>query len=399
MKPVTQIQAVVDSAFKDQPSSEVTALSVRDQIYQRVFPDSDVFQEWITHLTGCPYTGQKPLLLLTNYHYIVLYLTAFLGGILLSWMSWNNGDLPLVLVGWILTIGGSAGCNVGLIHQASHRNLTDHKGFDVWFGRVLSILILMVDFDQYVEGHAKHHGVKTHQTHEDNTINLLDYIGCRPGLLMKDYWQVVYNLINPFFLIRFIGQRRLAVIFFKSYFASKLLAWIFWGAMIAIVCKTHSELPFFMAYVIPVLLLYSPVYIIRYCVEHKLPPEAICQNRNKRYVALSTDAVFLGEVPPSEALAGLAKTVAWTGWWMRLLLWHGMWRWLVCPYDVPVHDYHTRMAGHSREDAANAIWHRQAQQAAGCPGWPTQYTEVWGFVNAMRTVFTSFSQLPTDYRF
>jgi Fatty acid desaturase len=373
-----------------------TPLSIRDRIYQRVLTNSVIAQALITEITGCPHTGQKPLLWLSNSHYITLYLTAFLGGIVLAWMGWQKSCLLLIFVGWVLTLGGCAGSNFGLIHQAAHGNLTGYKGVDRWLGRVLSVLILLTDFDQYDEGYSRHHSVKTHQTAVDNTLKLLAYVGIQPGLPIERCWQALVCLVNPFFLGKFLFQKRLALVFIKSYTVSKVLAILIWGGVFAGVLLTHAEMPFLVAYGVPVAVLYSPLYVIRHFVEHKLPSAEVYQNRDKTYVALSTDAVFLGEVPPPKGLTGIAGGIAWTGWWLRLLFWHGMWRWLVCPYDVPVHDYHTRMAGNPREDAAHAIWHRQAQQKAGCPGWPTPYTEVWGFVNAMRTVLTSFSEFPQD---
>jgi len=81
------------------------------------------------------------------------------------------------------------------------------------------------------------------------------------------------------------------------------------------------------------------------------------------------------------------------------LFWHDLIRWLVCPTDVPVHDYHTRMAGHPREDWPNALWYCQRQQDACCPGLPILYTEQWGFITGMNELFESFSHLPQDYDF
>lgn len=392
-------QSLQSDPKNKQKNTELIHLSVRDQIYLRVFPDCSLLQEFITHLTGCPYTGQTQLFTFTVYHYIILYLIALFGGICLSWLSWCKGWIPLIGIGWILTLGGVSGCNFGLIHQASHGRLTGHKGFDQWFCRVIAVLICVKDFDQYSEGHITHHKAKTHQTSEDNTIKLLASLGIQPGLSSGSYWQSLGKVRNPLFLVQFIFQKRLMLILLQSQRISRGLAWGIWGFILTLIRLTQCDMPFLIAYVIPVIILFSPLFIIRHCFEHKLPSEEVYNKRDKRYVALSTDAIFLGEVPPVERHAGLTHYIVWTGWWTRMLLWHGMIRWTICSYDVPVHDYHTRMAGHPKEDSPNAIWHRQAQQEANCPGWPTPYTEVWGLLNAIDVVFQSFSQLPEDYRF
>ncbi|MEB3160801.1 MAG: fatty acid desaturase [Synechocystis sp.] len=369
-------------------------LGVRDQIYEAT-PNWPWLQELITHITGCPYTGQKALFWLTPSHYIVGYSLAFFGGLALSAAAFLKGFYGLVPMGWLLTLGGVAGYQLGLIHNASHLKVLKGKTQNLWLARILAVLILMGDAVLYFSGHRLHHAPKTHQTAVDNTIKaLFDDLGFQPGQPVADYWCNLLQLLNPWFLLKFVIGNRFWNCFLTPNLTSRRLAWGFWLAVALLLTVTQQWLTFAVAYGVPVLVFYSMIHYIRLTVEHKAPELAVMLHRDKRYVAESTDAVFLGEAPP----VGYG-VIAWTGWWFRLFFWHGLIRWLICPADVPVHDYHTRLAGNPREDWANAIWHRQAQQEAGCPGWPSLYTENWGFFRSMNSVFNSFSQLPGDYQF
>lgn len=398
---------ILQSYFKQQNPETIKQIfltkhsaqhNIRELIYARVFPNFSTCQLFLTYLTGCPHQGQKPIFLLSSIHYIILYISSLILGIGIGWWFFISKLYLLLPLAWIITLGGVAGCNLGLIHQASHLQLTRRKIVDFWIGRILSAILITVGFDDYTVGHRYHHRPATHQTDLDNTLLILQAIDFKPGLPVAKYWQCLWKLVDPLFMGRFF-LTRLMKSFVTNSLISKYLTWLIWLSVAILVAITHNWLPFTVSYLVPVLILYPPIYILRHTVEHKAPSQEIIQKRNKLYIALSTDAVFLGEAPPEEDLMGLSKFLAWSGWWSRMLFWHGLIRWLVCPADVPVHDYHTRMAGHPREDWPNALWHRQRQQDAGCPGWPILYTEQWGFITGMNEVFESFSNLPQDYNF
>lgn len=374
---------------------------MRKRIKEQVFSDSPCVQEFLTHLTGCPYFGQEPILYLNPVHYLVLYGLAFVSGISITLIGISQPVYyPLVSVGWILTTGATSGFQLVIIHNAAHLKVTRSQKGDAWLARILAVIILMPDADTYTKGHRKHHNRRTHQTNEDNTIKtLFDDLGFKPGMPVDYYWGQLRQLINPLFLAKYIVKRLNNCLLNTTSFTSKVLAWSVWIPLVTLVTLTNGWVAFLITYGIPVLAFYTVIHFIRLCVEHKALTVEIMKNRNKLYEALCTDAVFVGELPPEDNLSGLKNTLAWTKWWLCLLFWHGMIRWLIIPADVVVHDYHTRMAGSSREHWEMAIWERQKQIELGCPGWPTLYTEQWGFINAMNSVFTSFSQLPADYQF
>ncbi|MCH2247992.1 MAG: fatty acid desaturase [Crocosphaera sp.] len=384
------------------PTGNNVNQSVRDAIKERVFPDYPWIQEFLTYLTGCPYSEQQPLLYLKPVDYIVGYSLAFVTGISITIVAMSQTLwYPLILLGWLLTTGGTSGMQLGLIHNAAHLKVLRSKKADTWLARILGVIILMPDADTYTKGHRKHHNRKTHQTSEDNTIKtLFGELGFKPGMPVNFYWRKLIKLVNPLFIGKYILTVRFNKCFLNTTsLTSKLFAWAVWTVVVTVITLTHSWMAFAIAYGVPVLIFYTVIHFVRLTVEHKALPVEMMKLRDKRYEALCTDAVFVGELPPSSNLSGFDKIFAWSGWWFRLFFWHGIIRWLIVPADIVVHDYHTRMAGSPREYWEMAIWERQKQQENGCPGWPTLYTSQWGFINAMNTVFNSFSQLPKDYQF
>ena len=84
--------------------------------------------------------------------------------------------------------------------------------------------------------------------------------------------------------------------------------------------------------------------------------------------------------------------MAWGYWAARMLFYHLPARALVLTGDSPCHDYHHRYP--TSKAWPNAIFERQADLDAGCPGWPEPYQETWGLLEAMDETFKSLSQQP-----
>jgi hypothetical protein len=114
-------------------------------------------------------------------------------------------------------------------------------------------------------------------------------------------------------------------------------------------------------------------------------------NANKLVLARLTVGRFVGEPIPSSGLSLGPWLWAWGRWLARLLLLHVPSRLCVLMGDLCQHDWHHR---HPRGDWSNAGYARQRDRAAGCPGWPEAYREVWGLGNAIDAVFEGLASLP-----
>jgi len=100
---------------------------------------------------------------------------------------------------------------------------------------------------------------------------------------------------------------------------------------------------------------------------------------------------FVGEPLPSSALPLRPWLWAWGRWTIRLFLLHLPSRLCVLVGDLCQHDFHHR---HPLGDWSNAAYARQCDLAAGCPGWPEPYGEIWGLGTAINEVFKALASLP-----
>lgn len=114
-------------------------------------------------------------------------------------------------------------------------------------------------------------------------------------------------------------------------------------------------------------------------------------NPKKLILARLTVGRFVGESCPRSDLPLGQWLLGWGRWVIRMLLLHVPSRLCVLVGDLCQHDWHHR---HPRGDWRNAGYARQRDLAAGCPGWPEAYQEVWGLGQAIDTVFAGLERLP-----
>jgi hypothetical protein len=114
-------------------------------------------------------------------------------------------------------------------------------------------------------------------------------------------------------------------------------------------------------------------------------------HQHKRILGRLTFGRFVGDPLPSRALPLGQWLWAWGRWLTRLLFLHIPTRMCVLPGDLCQHDWHHR---HPRGDWSNAYYERQRDRAAGCPGWPEPYREVWGLGAAIDVVFAGLASVP-----
>jgi len=350
----------------------------------------------LTVITGKPYRGQQPSRW-TLWQYLIGTLGCLIVGLLLSILATHRPGLGLLLpLGWLLTTGSMRTLQVVVMHHCSHVNVTGNKSIDTYMGQWISILLMIQDFDSYTSAHRIHHSLKGHLTTKDETlIFLFKQLKLRPGMSKQECWRTLYQALwSPRFHLDFL-YRRFRACFLSASLSHNIEAYSFWFFVLRSVFVMHMELPFLLGWVIPMTLLYQICTCLRLIVEHEFPELQLLTDRDKRFVAEATKAVFLGDPTPNPSLEGSPKFLAWCRWWLRLLFIHVPCRFMILPGDTPVHDFHTRHPGN--DDWVNAIWLREAELVAGCVDWPLLYEEHWGLGTAIDATFESISQLPPGF--
>ncbi|MGB3518545.1 MAG: hypothetical protein WBA43_18960, partial [Elainellaceae cyanobacterium] len=188
----------------------------------------------------------------------------------------------------------------------------------------------------------------------------------------------------------------------KSCFCSpsrlhNILAGLFWGSVLTLIALTHSWVPFLVAWVMPMTVPFQLLLALRLLVEHRWPNPALGgDRRSRRLQGKMTAAIFFADATPQfqSNASRLERWRQWGQWWFRFLTYHLPARALVLPGDAPCHDYHHRHP--ASQNWPNAIFARQQDLDAGCPGWPEPYLESWGLRAAMDAVLESLSQQPAQ---
>jgi hypothetical protein len=145
----------------------------------------NLIQSLLTWLTGKPYSGQKPLLPASKEYELLTAIASLLGGAIASSVIYHSSPLlfPLLLISWIVTVGGARTTLTCIIHRCVHYQFWGNKR-DRILGEILSTLILVQGFDSYRDDHVKcHHHVDKFATFEgDPDAKFMLTLGFHPGL-------------------------------------------------------------------------------------------------------------------------------------------------------------------------------------------------------------------------
>ena len=378
---------------KVQSHSDSQQLDVRESMKQAL---PKWTQPLLTWLTAKPYAGQKP------FHRTALdhVLTAFaaLGvGVSLSWLGATHlaMALPLIPLGWFFSTYGMRKLRLTIQHACAHGTVFDQAGANHWLGEAIAILTLSVSLADYRHQHTRiHHSRTLLQPGDDTYDYLVNVVGLKPGMTVRQLWRQLWTtLVSPGFHLRDLLSRVQSCFVSPSMQHNALAAGV-WLVFLALVSVTQCWLPFAVAYGIPLTVLYQISEVLRACAEHRWPVPAVSGPVNRLVLGRMTVAVFLGEPTPvlSPGASWVSKALAWGRWVLRMVFYHLPARALVLTGDSPCHDYHHRYP--TSKAWPNAIFERQADLDAGCPGWPEPYQETWGLLEAMDETFKSLSQQP-----
>lgn len=376
-------------------------LDPRESIYQDL---PNWLQPILTHIIAKPYAGEPPRQrtgkqqLVAALGSVSVGLTASTLGVSMTPLT-GTLMLPALFLGWFLILHGNHKLHLTLRHSCAHKAVFDRIWLNDAVGEFISILTLTMDYGAYKKRH-----VDTHHTFYgllqpgDGTHDFLIYgLGLKPGASSQELRRQVWRtLLSPEFHLRQL-LIRLKGCFCSPSRRHNSVALLVWGLVLSLVAATHSWLGFLVAWVIPMTVPFQLLLALRLLVEHRWPDPALGSDRRSRHVLGSmTTAIFFADPTPQFASTAtrLERLWGWGQWWFRFLTYHLPARALILPGDSPCHDYHHRHP--ASKNWPNAIYARQQDLDAGCPGWPEPYLESWGFLTAMDEVLKSLSRQPTN---
>lgn len=351
--------------------------------------------QWLlTIITGKPLRGQRPLWRRTPLWHLVTALVALLGGtaasglILTVPLAW----WPLLVISWVSTVHGARKLQVMVLHHAVHHTAFGER-WDRIIMEVVSTLLLIQGYDGFEHNHVGlHHKLKYLATVHDPDVCFLLELGFRPGMRREELWRhLVKSLGSPWFHGRFL-RARLTANFLMAPLYRRGMAVAYAAAVLTAVALTHAWVAFALAWVVPVMGLYHISALLHLIGEHRWLRVRDPRQPHKLVLARLTSGRFMGEPVPPASLPLPSRLAAWGRWILKMGVFHIPARAAVTVGDLPQHDYHHRHP--RRNDWANAVYARQQDLEAGCPGWPEPYTEVWGLFNALDEVFELWSTLP-----
>ena len=144
-----------------------------------------LIQAFLTWLTGKPYQGQQFLFKSCKEYELTTAMASLLGGGVASSIIYHSSPLlfPLLLISWIVTVGGARKTLTCIIHRCVHYQFWGDKR-DLILAEILSTLILVQGFDGYRHDHVKcHHHVDKFATFEnDPDAKFMLLLGFHHGL-------------------------------------------------------------------------------------------------------------------------------------------------------------------------------------------------------------------------
>lgn len=350
-------------------------------------------QPLLTWVTGKPLVGQEPLWRSTPWSSLATALVLLgVGTAASAWISLLSPVWWGLLPGsWIITVGAARKLQVSIMHHCVHAKFTGNRRVDMMIAEVLSILLLVQNAVAYLHEHVSEHHTKALATLSDPDFKFLLMLGFRPGMSVQALWRrMVLTCVDPRFHLLFLRFR------FTSNFVSpspwrRIVAAVYAATLLAVVALWGAWVPFVVAWVIPVTVLYHVSALLQFTSEHKWLRVRDPLQPRRLFLARLTSGRFSGEAAPPRGLPRVESAAAWTRWGLRMTLVHLPARAIVLVGDLPQHDWHHRMINREWPDAA---YSRQRDLQAGCPGWPERYSEVWGLVPALHAVFQVLSAVP-----
>ena len=348
-------------------------------------------QGFLTWLTTQPMPNQVYKPRSGKYQVLTGFLSVIFG-VVMSALLLKLGKLYYVffVVSLAVTVSGMRKLQVVIYHHCSHGSVFESRWANHVLGEVLSVILVLKDFRTYKRDHMAHHNAKKLLTYEDETVQDLGEIGLLPGVTKNILWiRLMFSFISPIAHARWL-LNRVRNCFLSLNILHNMAAITIWFGLIFIVNYHHLWSQFLIIWLFPLTVLYHISRILRLVAEHRWPDSEVLNSRGKMFICLSTVAVFNGEALQEKAKNEVDNFFSLV-WWSIKMMAHLFARVFVLVGDTPCHDYHHRRP--SSREWVNYAFAREQDKEKNCPGYPLNYSEIWGLFNAINQNFKSLSEV------
>ncbi len=288
----------------------------------------------------------------------------------------------MIALGGVLTVSGNGVVQVVVFHYCAHNGVFATEVVNRLVGRLISIVFLFKRFDDYKREHIQHHRAQKLITEEDEFASFVVKVcGLCPGMAHgRLRARLAFLLLSPRFHFAFLKLRVLGNFSSEDTAHARRFV-VFWTAFIALTLISGFWLEVAVAWLLPLTIWLQIATVFRILCEHRFPDAQLLTVRGKALIANATTGVFSGRPAPMRRADPLANAAAWGMWWLDLLTLKLLARLIVLVGDAPAHDFHHRRPG--TKHWPDALHERDADKRAGCPGYPTNYIDVWGLMAAI----------------
>ena len=336
-------------------------------------------QPFWTFITGKPGTGERAPFVPGSWLYLAVALAfcfAGIAGSLLLATRWTR-------LAWLMplsvgaTLYGSRLLILTIAHQCAHLRFCAGQRRNRLVHDLLSTVLCSQNFEAYRLDHFHvHHALDAFGTYKDPVLMLIRQLGFTERLTRAQLWRrLAWTCISPYFHSLYL-RNRLRSNFLAQRPARRAMAVAWWSGLLAlVVLRPELRLALFLAYGLPVLLLYNISAFLELICEHTWMRPLSSQTPRQRSSELIWGR-FCGDAVPAGAGA-----LAWLRWGLRMVLYHLPCRLLVLTGDAPQHDFHHVAPTHPRWTAS--AYARSELIDAG----RMEDREVWGLFEAINIVF------------
>jgi fatty acid desaturase len=338
------------------------------------------FLTWLTALPapGAAYVERTPM------HHLAVAVAWSIGGIgstVLAILA--GGDLLLIVpFGMIATTAGMGVLQAVIYHHCSHGTVLKTRRGNRALGKLISLLLLIKDFDAYQKEHMLHHSPRKLLTTEDEFLDyLIRFVGVTPAMTQRQLRRGIgLSFVSPYFHCRFLLARISACLLSRDAVQNSI-GIVAWGTGLWLAHWTGTLTLVAVVWLIPATVLFQIATTLRTLAEHRVPSPDLIAARDRAFVGMATAGVFAGAAVPQDASTPLDAAIDWAFWWGEMLTVHLFARVFVLVGDAPAHDYHHRRPGSRKWPSY--IHERSRDEESGCAGFPVNYLSTLGLFRAI----------------
>ncbi|MDD9855646.1 MAG: fatty acid desaturase [Gammaproteobacteria bacterium] len=351
-------------------------------------------QPWLTHITGKPLSGEKPLVRFPVavsfiFDFLMLFLLPAAQIFLLT--KWSMIGLIMLPVYYVLQVGLLRKFQVVYLHHIVHNALFDRRNVNHFLGDMIVGTVLVQNLSEYAHSHIQHHSPNVFTMEADDDAAFLYKLGFKPGTSVKRLWgRLFWTFVSPYFHFVFL-KSRIQSSLVKPNFRVKDFA-VCWIFVIVGVVAFSWEIALFV-FVIPWFFLYHISALLQFLTEHAWMSSVYAPKSNAEYADRCLGR-FCGKKLVIRNGTRVFDILVWT---LGMIVFQLPYRYGCLVGDLPAHDWHhvCSFATRSHKKWPEAIYLRQkAIDDRQFPG--LEDREMWGLKSALSYVFDRLSR--SDYR-